>query len=121
MMDLLVQVTTLNKISTGGHVLQAIGEQGILPYKPSTPIGALDTWTIQVVPKLKGQTSTLQKKTPLKPLNQQQPFEQTFRLQVCILRSSRQKNFAFGLLGLDTVLVLLPSFLTDLTLQFSGS
>jgi hypothetical protein len=89
MMDLLVQVTTVNKISTGGHVLQAIGERGILPYKPSTPIGALDTWTIQVVPKSKVQTTTVQKKAPLKPLNQQQPFEQTFRLQVRF-QSSRQ-------------------------------
>ena len=85
-MDLLVQVTTLNKISTGGHVLQAVGEQGILPYKPSTPIGALDAWTIQVVPKSKGQMNTSQKKAPLKPLNQQHPFEQTFRLQVGVLR-----------------------------------
>ncbi|XP_033609850.1 uncharacterized protein LOC111870662 isoform X3 [Cryptotermes secundus] len=87
MMDLLVQVTTLNKISTGGHVLQAIGERGILPYKPSTPIGALDTWTIQVVPKSKVQTTAVQKKAPLKPLNQQQPFEPTFRLQVHLPRN----------------------------------
>jgi hypothetical protein len=82
MMDLLVQITTLNKISTGGHFLQAKGERGILLYKPSTPIGALDAWTIQVLPKLTGQSNTVQKKAPLKPLNQQQPFEQTFRLQV---------------------------------------
>ncbi|XP_021920760.1 uncharacterized protein LOC110830321 isoform X6 [Zootermopsis nevadensis] len=87
MMDLLVQVTTMNKISTGGHILQAIGERGILPYKPSTPIGALDTWTIQVVPKSKVQTTTVQKKAPLKPLSQQQPFEQTFRLQVHLPRN----------------------------------
>ncbi|XP_069671321.1 serine-rich adhesin for platelets-like isoform X2 [Periplaneta americana] len=87
MMDLLVQVTTVNKISTGGHVLQAIGERGILPYKPSTPIGALDAWTIQVVAKSKVQTNTVQKKAPLKPLNQQQPFEQTFRLQVHLPRN----------------------------------
>lgn len=39
MMDLLVQVTTANKISPGGHVIQAIGDRGVLPYKPSTPIG----------------------------------------------------------------------------------
>lgn len=39
MMDLLVQVTTANKISPGGHVIQALGERGVLPYKPSTPIG----------------------------------------------------------------------------------
>ena len=39
MMDLLVQITTANKISPGGHVIQAIGDRGVLPYKPSTPIG----------------------------------------------------------------------------------
>lgn len=38
-MDLLIQVTTANKISPGGHVIQAIGDRGVLPYKPSTPIG----------------------------------------------------------------------------------
>ncbi|KAJ8871045.1 hypothetical protein PR048_027349 [Dryococelus australis] len=80
MMDLLVQVTTANKIAPGSHVLQALGERGVLPYKPSTPIGTLDTWTIQVIPKSRlGSASS--KKAPLKPSNQQ-PFEQTFRLQV---------------------------------------
>lgn len=39
MMDLLVQVTTAYKISPAGHVLQPYGESGLLPYKPSTPIG----------------------------------------------------------------------------------
>lgn len=38
-MDLLVQVTTASKISPGEHVIQAVGDRGILPYKPSTPIG----------------------------------------------------------------------------------
>ncbi|XP_046397482.1 uncharacterized protein LOC124164272 isoform X2 [Ischnura elegans] len=85
MMDLLVHVTTANKMSPGSHVIQAVGEKGnILPYKPSTPIGALDTWTIQVVSKSK--TSGVgHKKAPLKPSNQ--PFEQTFRLQVNLPRN----------------------------------
>jgi hypothetical protein len=39
MMDLLVQVTTANKLSPAAHVLQPYGESGLLPYKPSTPIG----------------------------------------------------------------------------------
>ncbi|XP_063224517.1 uncharacterized protein LOC134532126 isoform X2 [Bacillus rossius redtenbacheri] len=85
MMDLLVQVTTANKLAPGSHVLQALGDRGVLPYKPSTPIGTLDTWTIHVVPKSRlGSASS--KKAPLKPSNQQ-PFEQTFRLQVHLPRN----------------------------------
>lgn len=84
MMDLLVQVTTTNKISPGGHVIQALGERGVLPYKPSTPIGALDTWTIHIVPKHQMSQSS-NKKAPLKSVNQ--PFEQTFRLQVHLPRN----------------------------------
>ncbi|XP_071451783.1 uncharacterized protein [Hetaerina americana] len=85
MMDLLVHVTTANKMSPGSHVIQAVGEKGnILPYKPSTPIGALDTWTIQVVSKSKT-SGVSHKKAPLKPANQ--PFEQTFRLQVNLPRN----------------------------------
>ncbi|XP_075211748.1 uncharacterized protein LOC142318947 isoform X4 [Lycorma delicatula] len=84
MMDLLVQVTTANKISPAGHMIQALGERGVMPYKPSTPIGALDTWTIHIVPKNQsGQTAN--RKAPLKPVNQ--PFEQTFRLQVHLPRN----------------------------------
>nr|CAD7429043.1 unnamed protein product [Timema monikensis] len=82
MMDLLVQVTTANKIPPGGHVIQAMGDRGVLPYKPSTPIGALDTWSIQVVAK----SSLGGRKAPLRPSNQQ-PFEQTFRLQVHLPRN----------------------------------
>nr|CAD7442977.1 unnamed protein product [Timema bartmani] len=82
MMDLLVQVTTANKIPPGGHVIQAMGDRGVLPYKPSTPIGALDTWSIQVVTK----SSLGGRKAPLRPSNQQ-PFEQTFRLQVHLPRN----------------------------------
>ena len=93
MMDLLVQATTLNKMTPAGHVLQVMGEHGVLPYKPSTPIGALEAWTIHIVPKNKAQAPTVQKKAPLKPANQQQPFEQTFRLQVSNTCSYRKLNF----------------------------
>lgn len=41
MMDLLVQITTAHKLSPGSHAIHAIGDRGILPYKPSTPIGEL--------------------------------------------------------------------------------
>jgi hypothetical protein len=42
-MDLLVQVTTSNKINPGGHIVQVRNERGIeLQYKPSTPIGKSD-------------------------------------------------------------------------------
>ncbi|KAK7582679.1 hypothetical protein V9T40_014124 [Parthenolecanium corni] len=39
MMDLLIQITTANKINPGGHAIRAYGDRGILPYQPSTPIG----------------------------------------------------------------------------------
>ena len=41
MMDLLIQVTTANKINPGGHVIQVINDRSddFLYYKPSTPIG----------------------------------------------------------------------------------
>ncbi|XP_054270245.1 cordon-bleu protein-like 1 isoform X3 [Macrosteles quadrilineatus] len=84
MMDLLVQVTTANKISSpAGFILKPLNERGPLPYKPSTPIGALDAWTIHVVPKQLGQCPAIKK--PLKTMNQ--PFEQTFRLQVHLPRN----------------------------------
>uniref|UniRef100_A0A1B6FVT3 WH2 domain-containing protein n=1 Tax=Cuerna arida TaxID=1464854 RepID=A0A1B6FVT3_9HEMI len=83
MMDLLVQVTTANKMSPAGYIIQPLNEQGPLPYKPSTPIGALDAWTINVVPKQNVHCTSVKK--PLKMLNQ--PFEQTFRLQVHLPRN----------------------------------
>uniref|UniRef100_A0A1B6MAM0 WH2 domain-containing protein n=1 Tax=Graphocephala atropunctata TaxID=36148 RepID=A0A1B6MAM0_9HEMI len=83
MMDLLVQVTTANKMSPAGYIIQPLNEQGPLPYKPSTPIGALDAWTIHVVPKQNVHCTAVKK--PLKILNQ--PFEQTFRLQVHLPRN----------------------------------
>ncbi|RZF43831.1 hypothetical protein LSTR_LSTR006372 [Laodelphax striatellus] len=85
MMDLLVQVTTANKISPAGHVIQAIGERGVMPYKPSTPIGALDTWTIYIVPK--NQVGQLAGRKGYYKSSVTQPFEQTFRLQVHLPRN----------------------------------
>ena len=40
-MDLLIQVTTANKINPGGHVIQVLNDRSddFLYYKPSTPIG----------------------------------------------------------------------------------
>ena len=55
MMDLLVQAASATKISPGGHVIHVFSEgdkgNGALQYKPSTPIGSLDTKTICIVPK----------------------------------------------------------------------
>lgn len=83
-MDLLVQVTTAYKISPAGYVLQPYGETGLLPYKPSTPIGALDTWIVHIVPK----NQSLQ--NPSNKINLKQvipPFEQTLRFQVNLPRN----------------------------------
>lgn len=51
MMDILVQVTTAHRLTPGNYSIQAMGDRGVLPYKPSTPIGALDTFTIKIVDK----------------------------------------------------------------------
>ena len=49
MMDLLIQVTTANKINPGGHVIQVLNDRSddFLYYKPSTPIGKkpLNVWS----------------------------------------------------------------------------
>lgn len=50
-MDLLVQVTTAHCLSPGDYSLQAMGDKGVLPFKPNTPIGALDTFTVKIVEK----------------------------------------------------------------------
>merc|ERR1711963_224243 len=86
MMDLLVQITSAHRINPGGHVIQVINDRSddFLYYKPSTPIGALDTNTIHIVPKNKINESVV-KKAPMKILNQ--PFETTFRLQVRLPRN----------------------------------
>ncbi|XP_050535469.1 uncharacterized protein LOC126902353 isoform X2 [Daktulosphaira vitifoliae] len=83
MMDLLVQITTAHKLSPGSHALHAIGDIGILPYKPSTPIGALDTWTVHIVPKNVSKNGRYQSVIKSIP----KPFEQTFRLQVHLPRN----------------------------------
>ncbi|CAH1714044.1 cordon-bleu protein-like 1 isoform X3 [Aphis gossypii] len=85
MMDLLVQITTAHKLSPGSHALHAIGDRGVLPYKPSTPIGALDTWTVNIVPKNLSKNGRYQSQSILKCISK--PFEQTFRLQVHLPRN----------------------------------
>lgn len=108
MMDLLIQLGTVNKLNPGDHIVQVRNERGFeLPYKPSTPvqhilklpnqiyvcmgfvvylkifiqIGALDTSTIEVVPKNRVTDYIIVKK-PSRVANQ--PFEHTFRLQVSL-------------------------------------
>ncbi|XP_063853445.1 protein cordon-bleu-like [Scylla paramamosain] len=51
MMDLLIQVTTAHKINPGGHIIHLVSDNRLLTYKPSTPIGTLDTSVIKIVPK----------------------------------------------------------------------
>ncbi|CAI6367765.1 unnamed protein product [Macrosiphum euphorbiae] len=85
MMDLLVQITTAHKLSPGSHALHAIGDRGVLPYKPSTPIGALDTWTVNIVPKSLSKNGRYQSQSIMKCITK--PFEQTFRLQVHLPRN----------------------------------
>ncbi|CAB3361503.1 Hypothetical predicted protein [Cloeon dipterum] len=95
MMDLLIQITTAHKVSPGDYILQPIGDRGILPYKPSTPIGALETIGIKVVPRHstpnnnQNNNSLNRKRIPLvnSLIGQNQPFEQTFRLQVHLPRN----------------------------------
>lgn len=85
MMDLLVQITTAHKLSPGSHAIHAIGDRGVLPYKPSTPIGALDTWTVNIVPKNSSKNGRYQNQSIIKCISK--PFEQTFRLQVHLPRN----------------------------------
>ncbi|KAF5298322.1 hypothetical protein FQA39_LY11806 [Lamprigera yunnana] len=88
MMDLLVQITTAHQLQQSGHILQALEmapstsrTDKVLPYKPNTPIGALDTQHVKVVPKHK--SSTIPKNASVG----HQPFESTFRLQVHLPRN----------------------------------
>lgn len=85
MMDLLVQATTANKISPGGHVIHIWTERGkdFIHYKPSTPIGSLDTNTIYIVPK----KEIIEPPVKRMPKLANQPFEPTFRLQVHLPRN----------------------------------
>ncbi|KAF5283756.1 hypothetical protein FQR65_LT02650 [Abscondita terminalis] len=88
MMDLLVQITTANQLQHSGHILQALEmapssgkTDKILPYKPNTPIGALDTQHVKVVPKNRPIPA------PRHASTGHQPFESTFRLQVHLPRN----------------------------------
>lgn len=86
-MDLLVQVTTAYKLRPSDHIIQAIDMASqhydrVLPYKPNTPIGALDTQCIRVLPKGRSLPAPRQIISP-----GHQPFESTFRLQVHLPRN----------------------------------
>ncbi|XP_013793428.1 cordon-bleu protein-like 1, partial [Limulus polyphemus] len=72
MMDLLVQVTTSNKISPAGHVIQILTDRGkIIQYKPNTPIGSLDSTVIYIVPKSSILQPTIKRMSKIPS----QPFE----------------------------------------------
>lgn len=80
MMDLLVQITTNHQLQLSNYTLQALGmapsaehSDKILPYKPNTPIGTLDTQHIRVVAK--SRALPVPKNVP----SGHQPFESTFR------------------------------------------
>ncbi|CAH1980224.1 unnamed protein product [Acanthoscelides obtectus] len=88
MMDLLVQITAKQQLQLSGYTLQALSMapwsdeyDKVLPYKPNTPIGTLDTQHVKVVAK--SRSSTLYKKSS----PGQQPFESTFRLKVFLPRN----------------------------------
>lgn len=88
MMDLLVQISTAHHLQLSSYILEALDmapcnerNDRILPYKPNTPIGALDTQHIRVVQK--SRTLPVAKQT----LPGHQPFESTFRLKVHLPRN----------------------------------
>lgn len=89
MMDLLVQISTAHHLQLSSYILEALEmapsnerRDRILPYKPNTPIGALDTQHIRVVQKAR--TLPVSKQT-VPPGHQ--PFESTFRLKVHLPRN----------------------------------
>lgn len=88
MMDLLVQITTNHHLQLSGYTLQVLGmaptgnhNDCVLPYKPNTPIGALDTQHIKVIPKTRAMP------VPKNVPPGHQPFESTFRLKVHLPRN----------------------------------
>ncbi|XP_044752451.1 uncharacterized protein LOC123312209 isoform X2 [Coccinella septempunctata] len=88
MMDLLVQVTTNHQLQITNYTLQPLQtsssdnySEKVLSYYPNTPIGALDTQHIKVIPK----TRTLPITKNALPVTQ--PFETTFRLKVHLPRN----------------------------------
>ncbi|XP_076254923.1 uncharacterized protein LOC143192952 isoform X2 [Rhynchophorus ferrugineus] len=88
MMDLLVQITVANQLQLSNYTLQALGmapssehSDMVLPFKPNTPIGALDTQHVKVLPKGKSLPA------PKYTAPGHQPFESTFRLKVHLPRN----------------------------------
>lgn len=88
MMDLLVQIATTHHLQLSSYILEALEmapcnekRDRILPYKPNTPIGALDTQHIRVVQKVRTLPATKQAPPG------HQPFESTFRLKVHLPRN----------------------------------
>ncbi|XP_018319580.1 cordon-bleu protein-like 1 [Agrilus planipennis] len=88
MMDLLVHITSAHQLQLSNHIIQALEmapsserSDKVLPYKPNTPIGALDTQHIKVIAKNK--PVSIPKNLP----PGYQPFESTFRLQVHLPRN----------------------------------
>ncbi|CAH0557230.1 unnamed protein product [Brassicogethes aeneus] len=84
MMDLLMQISTKYNLQLSDHTLQALSMapspdniDRLLPFKPNTPIGLIDTQNIKVLPKPK------MVKNKMAP----QPFESTFRLKVHLPRN----------------------------------
>lgn len=107
-MDLLVQITTANHLQLSNHTLQVLGmapssqyTDRVLPFKPNTPIGTLDTQHIRVtnhhshtqpsshfflIVKVLPKGKTIpQPKLSVAPGHQ--PFESTFRLKVHLPRN----------------------------------
>ncbi|XP_045472777.1 uncharacterized protein LOC123679302 isoform X2 [Harmonia axyridis] len=88
MMDLLVQVTTNHQLQITNYTLQPLQtsssdnySEKVLSYYPNTPIGALDTQYMKVIPKARILPNTKNLPPGTKP------FETTFRLKVHLPRN----------------------------------
>ncbi|CAH1789118.1 unnamed protein product [Owenia fusiformis] len=83
-MDLLIQITSANKLSPSDHVINAISEETNRPidYKASHTIASLGVSTIYLIPK----TTTVQKP---KRSSGKKPFEVTNRLVVNLPRNQK--------------------------------
>ncbi|XP_046983095.1 protein piccolo-like [Schistocerca americana] len=103
-MDLLVQLCTSHRLSPGGHSLQPLGEKGALPYKPSTPIGLLEAWSVRVLPKGAGAAAAAGAAPALQEHPHQLPFQHTFRLQVHLPRNQLLVSRVTPQMGLAAVL-----------------
>ncbi|KAG7163632.1 cordon-bleu-like [Homarus americanus] len=72
------RVTTAHKINPGGHVINVVSDNRLLSYKPSTPIGTLDTSVIQIVAKNKVNEEARKRRAHLVT----QAIERNIRLKV---------------------------------------